>query len=82
MLQEIDRDIQNNVAEEVWNLNQLVAEFSELCTFLNDVQDAVYSKTENVTNWALRAVSISFFVNRFIRCCKCRKTQIYLTGGS
>lgn len=53
--QEIDRDIQNKAVEEVWNINQLVAQFSELCAFLNDVQDAVYSKTENVTNWALRA---------------------------
>lgn len=58
-LQEIDRDIQNKAVEEVWNINQLVAQFSELCAFLNDVQDAVYSKTENVTNWALRAVSIT-----------------------
>lgn len=45
--------------EGTWTLSHLVTQFSDLYSFLTDVQEAIYGKTENVTNWTLRAVRIS-----------------------
>lgn len=40
----------------MWSLKEFNAQFSELYSWLNSVQEAVYGKEENITDKALRAV--------------------------
>lgn len=39
-----------------WSLKEFNAQFSELYSWLNSVQEAIYGKEENITDKALRAV--------------------------
>lgn len=45
----------------VWSLKEFNAQFSELYSWLNSVQEAVYGKEENITDKALRAVSLKTY---------------------
>lgn len=40
-----------------WSLNQLIAEFNELCQWLTHVQEEIYSSPENLSSRKLRMVS-------------------------
>lgn len=40
-----------------WSLKEFYSQFSELYSWLNSVQEAIYGKEENITDKALRAVS-------------------------
>lgn len=42
-----------------WGLCQLIADFTELCQWLTNVQEEIYASPENLSNRILRAVSIS-----------------------
>lgn len=47
-----------------WSLKEFFAQFSELYSWLNSIQEDIYGNEENTTDKALRAVSIthSFFL--------------------
>lgn len=42
-----------------WSLNEFYSQFSELYSWLNSVQEAIYGREENITDKALRAVRVS-----------------------
>lgn len=51
---------EGDVAEPsyTWSFNEFLKQFSELYSWLNSIQEAVYGKEESVIDRSLRAVSI------------------------
>lgn len=47
------------VAPPVWSHSEFMDHFAQLYSWLKGIQDVVYGKQENVTDWKLRAVSLS-----------------------
>lgn len=45
-----------------WTLKEFYSQFSELYSWLNSVQETIYGKEENITDKALRAVSIQIIL--------------------
>ena len=43
-----------------WSFNEFLTQFSELYSWLNSIQEAVYGKEESVIDRSLRAVSVLF----------------------
>jgi hypothetical protein len=43
-----------------WSFKEFLKQFSELYSWLNSIQEAVYGKEESVTDRSLRAVSVLF----------------------
>lgn len=58
-LQEVDGDLSINTG--TWTLKEFYAQFSDLYSWLNSVQETIYGKEENITDKALRAVCIQSF---------------------
>ncbi|CAG2064220.1 unnamed protein product, partial [Timema podura] len=45
---------EQDVSQRPWTFNEFVSQFSELYSWLNNIQEAVYGKEENVTDRNLR----------------------------
>ncbi|KAK6636702.1 hypothetical protein RUM43_010364 [Polyplax serrata] len=46
-------------APPVWSHSEFMDHFAQLYSWLKGIQDLVYGKQENVTDWKLRAVSVN-----------------------
>jgi hypothetical protein len=53
---------EGDVAETsyTWSFNEFLNQFSELYSWLNSIQEAVYGKEENVIDRSLRVVSVFY----------------------
>lgn len=60
LLQEVDGDLTRHTG--TWTLKEFYSQFSELYSWLNSVQETIYGKEENITDKALRAVSIQIML--------------------
>jgi hypothetical protein len=56
---ELSWDEGDVAASYTWSFNEFLNQFSELYSWLNSIQEAVYGKEDNVTDRSLRVVSVT-----------------------